>query len=254
VNREKKALLSIGLITLFVFVVVWWVPTIPQDTAYHDFADCREIYSISNFWNVISNLPFLVVGLYALYKMYMLKSLVILDEIKASYLLLFIGVTLVSFGSSYYHLDPNNETLLWDRLPMTIAFMALFSIIISEFLSLKIGKSLLLPLLFLGMGSVLYWFMGELSGAGDLRLYALVQFLPIIIMPIILFFFPSTFSLTRGYWYLMFCYVLAKFFEQFDSEVYEVLGFISGHSIKHMVAAFGLYILLRSFENRYQIK
>lgn len=253
-NREKMALLSIGLIGILVSVGIWWVPSIPQDSAYHNFADCREIYAISNFWNVVSNLPFLLVGLYALCKMYGVKSLVLLDEVKASYLLLFIGVTLVAFGSSYYHLDPNNETLLWDRLPMTIAFMALFSIVIAEFVSLKTGKSLLFPLLLLGIGSVLYWYFGELSGAGDLRFYALVQFLPMVIVPIMLFFFSSTFSLTHGYWYLMLCYLLAKFFEHFDAEVYEVLGFISGHSIKHMVAALGLYILLRSFENRYRLR
>lgn len=253
-NREKIALATIGLISLIVFVIMLWVDPIPQDPAYHNFADSREIYNISNFWNVVSNVPFLLVGLYALYKMYRVESLQILKEAKLSYLLLFVGVSLVAFGSSYYHLDPNNETLLWDRLPMTIAFMALLSIVISEFLSLNIGKNLLLPLLFIGMGSVFYWFIGELNGAGDLRFYALVQFLPILIMPIILFFFPSSFSLTRGYWYLMLCYIFAKFFEYFDKQIYEILGFISGHSIKHMIAAFGLYLLLRSFENRYRIK
>ncbi len=182
--------------------------------------------------------------------MYITNSIVILDDVRISYLLFFMGVTLVAFGSSYYHLNPNNETLLWDRLPMTIAFMALFSLVVSEFISIKIGKNILFPLLVFGIISVLYWFWSELGGAGDLRLYVLVQFLPILIMPIIFIFFKSSFSLVIGYWLLMLFYLIAKVFEYFDLEVYELLGVISGHSLKHIISALGLYILIYSFERR----
>lgn len=252
-SKEKKeniALMSIGIIVLFAFVGVLFLDPIPQDSSYHNFADTREIYSISNFWNVISNLPFLLVGFYGLYKLLVLKSLKTIVEVKASYILFFVGVSLVAFGSSYYHLDPNNETLLWDRLPMTIAFMALFSFVISEFLSVKFGKVLLFPLLALGMFSVFYWFFKELDSCGDLRAYALVQFLPMLIMPMMFLFFRSSFSLISGYWYLLSCYLLAKIFEHFDAQIYEILGVISGHSLKHMVSALGIFILVRAFEKR----
>jgi len=249
-KKEQIALFFIGTITLISFIVIWFIAPIPQDANYHNFADSRNILQVSNFWNVISNVPYFLVGIYAFYKLLSLKSLTIINETKQAYVIFFGGVTLVAFGSGYYHLNPSNETLLWDRLPMTIAFMALFSFVISEFFSLKLGKYLLLPLLFLGMTSVFYWFFSELDNAGDLRAYALVQFLPMLIMPMMFLFFKASFSLVLGYWYLLLCYLLAKVFEHFDSQIYELLGFISGHSLKHIISALGVYILVRTFEKR----
>ena len=123
----------------------------PQDVSYHLFVDTREIWSIPNFWNVVSNIPFAIVGLLGLYKLRTPGKPGILDETGTAYTLLFFGTFLVSFGSVYYHLAPDNQTLVWDRLPMTIAFMALFSIIISEFISVRSGKALLLPLILAGI-------------------------------------------------------------------------------------------------------
>lgn len=250
-KKEKHVVILIATLSLVVLVGILFLEAIPQDAHYHNFADTREILNVSNFWNVVSNMPYFMVGMYALYKILVLKSLKILDEIQLAYVLFFMGVTLVAFGSGYYHLDPNNETLLWDRLPMTISFMALFSFVVSEFLSIKLGKLLLFPLLLVGLLSVLYWFFSELEGSGDLRAYILVQFLPILVMPIMFLFLKAPFSLVRGYWYLLLCYLLAKVFEHFDAEIYVLLGFISGHSLKHVVSALGVYILVLTFERRY---
>lgn len=253
-KKEKIALVFMIVVTFVAMIGMTFVSPIAQDINYHNFADTRDIFHVSNFWNVVSNIPYFLVGVYAFYKLLVLKSLKILDELTLDYVLFFTGVTLVAFGSGYYHLDPSNETLLWDRLPMTIAFMALFSFVISEFFSLKLGKALLFPLLVLGMASVFYWFYGESNGEGDLRAYALVQFLPMIIMPVLFLFFRASFSLVSGYWYLLFCYMFAKMFEQFDAQIYELLGFISGHSLKHMISAIGVYVLVRAFEKRENIK
>jgi hypothetical protein len=119
---------------------------------------------------------------------------------------------------------------------------------------LRLSKTLLLPLVIIGMSSVFYWFVGELNNNGDLRAYVLVQFLPILMMPVIFLFFRASFSLVSGYWYLLLCYLLAKLFEHFDGQIYEFLGFVSGHSLKHMVSAFGVYILVRTFEKRRELK
>ena len=215
---------------------------IVQDTAYHNFADSRKMYAVSNFWNVVSNVPFLLVGIYALLK---LKVMVYEKQMHVAFVLLFMGVSLVAFGSGYYHLSPNNETLIWDRLPMAMSFMALLTIIISECISLEEGKKLLYPLLILGVFSVLYWAYND-----DLRLYMFVQFYPMVVIPFLLLFFNASFTLSRGYWYLLLCYILAKVFEYYDHAIYEILGVISGHSLKHMVAALGLYILVRVYMNR----
>jgi len=237
-------------LTLAAMLAVFLLAPISQDISYHSFKDGRELLAVANFWNVISNLPFLLVGLLGLKKLSSNDLLNINPELKLAYIFLFGGVALVAFGSSYYHLEPNNQTLLWDRLPMTIAFMALFSIVIAEFVSLKVGKLLLLPLILVGISSVLYWYWGELNGVGDLRFYALVQFLPILCIPVILLFFSSTNVKACGYWWLLLAYVVAKFLEYFDSEVFEFLGFISGHSLKHIMAAMGVYFLLISLDRK----
>jgi hypothetical protein len=223
---------------------------IAQDLNYHRFSDSREIFSIPNFWNVVSNVPFLIVGISGLYKIIVSGTLNIIGDIKISYILLFLGISLIALGSGYYHLWPDNQTLAWDRLPMTIVFMALFSIVISEFISTPAGKALLLPFISAGISSVIYWHFSELEGAGDLRFYAFVQFFPMVAIPIILICFSSRYSGVNAYWLLLTVYIAAMLFEQFDNEVYNGLGIISGHSIKHVVSASGLYILLVSYERR----
>lgn len=240
-NAQKLTIKILLLISLVVTIFVFLLGQIYQKTGYYSFIDARTILSIPNFFNVISNLPFLLVGIYGLF---LLKNnqLDINNKIKSLYYVMFFGVTMVFFGSSYFHLDVNNETLFFDRLPMVIVFMAFLSIVISEFINLKIGKKMFPFLLALGLFSIIYWIIGESYGLGDLRLYVLVQFLPMLIIPIILLTFKN--SSAKGYWYLLLAYFLAKLFEYFDTQTFELLGFISGHSIKHIVAGLGLFVFI----------
>ena len=250
-NREKTGFILIFASFLLVLGGVLSNGPIPQDTAYHLFADDRTIGSIPNFWNVITGLPFVLVGLLGLHKLSITNQLKTINDITIAYTILFTGTLLVGFGSSYYHLHPTNETLTWDRLPMTIAFMALFSIIISEFISIRAGKKLLLPLLLAGILSVIYWHFSELKGAGDLRFYALIQFYPILAIPIILLCFPSRCTHVSAYWWLLLTYIIAKLFEHFDAEVYDAVNYIiSGHSLKHVFPALGMYILITFYGKR----
>jgi hypothetical protein len=248
-RKEKFGLILIwlaGIVTLFALGLV---ENIPQDTEYHNFSDTRSFFFIPNTLNVLSNLPFLIVGALGFLSLIFkpLSSFNIDAQNKLAYLIFFLGTAFVCVGSSYYHWLPNNETLVWDRLPMTIAFMGLYSVIIGEFISKNTGRFLLFPLLLAGILSVLYWWYTESLGAGDLRYYAAVQFFPIITIPVILLFFKSSYSSVFGYWILLATYVVAKLFEHFDGEVHETLLVISGHSIKHIVAAIGVYILYKSY-------
>lgn len=239
-----------SLIAICIIIVLSLLSPIPQDVSYHDFADSRTFLFVPNFWNVLSNLPFLFVGVYALMQLLAYKKMCLDKDMKTAYILFFVAIALVALGSAYYHLEPNNDTLLWDRLPMAVVFMALFSIVIAEFIAKLDGKRLLYPLLVLGIISVMYWAYTESLGQGDLRLYIFVQFFPMTVIPLILLKFHSSFTLHFAYWYLLFSYLLAKVFEYYDEAIYEILGFISGHSLKHIVVALGLFILLRSFSAR----
>jgi len=256
VNTKKRGrIMYQNIAKYFIAVLIvgaigalFFIEPIAQDPNYHNFIDQRMIVSIPNFWNVISNLPFLIVGFLGLKY---LNQLTISKEMGVAYWLLFFGVLLVGFGSSYYHLEPNNHTLVWDRLPMTLAFMSLFAVIVSEFVNERRGAMLLIPLLVVGVFSVFYWQWTESNGVGDLRLYALVQFLPMVIIPVVLLVYPSRFSHLSAYWWLLMAYLLAKLFEYFDVQIYSFLGgVISGHSLKHAIAALGMYVLLQSYRRR----
>jgi len=236
------------LITGAAIIGAFLAPKIPQDPAYHYFADIRTILSVPNFWNVISNLPFIVVGLAGMV-MVAKSSHAIIREIKSAYILFFIGITAVAFGSGYYHLWPSNQTLVWDRLPMTIGFMSVFSIVAAEFMSVKGGRTIFIPLVIIGIASVFYWDYTETNGAGDLRFYGLVQFLPMLLIPLILIMYKPKFTHIGLYWAVLIAYGLAKLAEVGDQGVYDLFGF-SGHSIKHLLAAAAPWMFYLAIKKR----
>jgi hypothetical protein len=176
------------------------------------------------------------------------------------YGLMFLGILLTGFGSAYYHANPDNDTMVYDRLPMTIVFMTILSATFSEVIDERVGKILLLPLLLLGTGSVLWWIHTEHRGAGDLRWYGLVQYYPVLLIQLVLVLYPakpdhgSTGDLSggthRGVGLLIGAvswYVVAKLCEYFDRECYTLTGFISGHTLKHFFAALATWLLVRLF-------
>ncbi len=245
----RTRLIAILAFCVLAIVVVAFMHPIPQDPAYHDFADTRTLFGIPNFWNVVSNLPFILVGLPGLV---LLVGRAVppggLPELRLAYLVFFAGVLLTGFGSGYYHLAPSNETLVWDRLPMTFAFMAFFSIIIGEYLSTRAARIALWPLVVTGILTVVYWHVTESAGHGDLRPYALVQFLPMVVIPMILLTFRSRLGGSGYLWAMIAFYVASKIAEHYDAQLFAAPGGVSGHSLKHVLAAIGtlfIYIALR---------
>jgi hypothetical protein len=215
---------------------------IKQDLAYHQFADARAIFGISNFYNVLSNLPFLFVGLAGAVVCYRKPLL----NFRLAWLSFFIGVSLVCFGSAYYHLDPNNQSLVWDRLPMTIGFMGLFAALLGEFVNAAFVKYGLIPMILLGLISVLVWHWFD-----DLRLYVWVQFMPLLVIPMLFVLYRKKYSHSHYLLIALFFYVLAKLFEAFDMEIYTIFqNEMSGHAIKHVFAAIGSAVVLQMLRIR----
>lgn len=217
-------------------------PPIAQDPAYHRFVDARTLLGVPNFWNVASNLAFVLAGVVGLWRYAAVRAQV-RPPLRPAAIALFAGVVLVGFGSGWYHLAPSNASLVWDRLPMTVAFMALFALVLGVRVDTRLAAWLLWPLLVLGAASVGYWHVTESAGHGDLRPYALVQFLPVLLIPLVLWLYPGAGGRAIGFglaWY-----VLAKLLEHHDAQVFAALGgTISGHSLKHVAAALGMAALL----------
>jgi Ceramidase len=234
-TRRTVGLLVFVLASLFGLLLL---PPIVQNQNYHDFADQRTLFGIPHFWNVVSNIPFIGIGAVGLWQF----------GRSPATMLLFLGIFLTGFGSSYYHLQPNDQTLFWDRLPMAIGFMAILAITIEERVDRRAGAILLWPLTAIGMFSLLLW-----RWTGDLRLYAWVQFFPCVALPLIFLFFAPKFSGTIYWLIAAMLYALAKLFEFYDSAIYSAGTILSGHTLKHFAAAAACGVLLRYFQKRQPI-
>ncbi len=213
---------------------------IPQDLQYHAFADERTGFGVRNFFNVASNIPFLLVGVAGLW--------IVLAGAKIgasrSWAVFFIGTGLVSLGSGYYHWAPGNETLVWDRLAMTLGFMGLFVALVSEHVGEKSELVLLAAAVATGIASVAWW-----RHTDDLRLYYWVQLAPFLAILFVLVIFPGRYTRRMYLLYGLACYVFAKVAEVYDREIFALTSqSLSGHSLKHLLAAVGVlfvYLMLR---------
>ena len=236
--RNGRRVLAFLALMVASLVGLLLLPPISQDQNYHDFADQRTILGIPHFWNVVSNLPFIVIGVAGIRRSHRDPAIFVL----------FLAILMTGFGSSYYHLDPNDRTLFWDRLPMAIGFMAILALAIEERLDAKAGVILLWPLIAIGVFSLLLW-----RWNGDLRLYGWVQFFPCAALLLLFLLFPPKYTGTF-YWVIAAAlYALAKLFEFYDGTIYSAGAILSGHTLKHIAAAAACYAILRYFQKRQPI-
>ncbi|WP_319547524.1 hypothetical protein [Desulfogranum marinum] len=233
------------ILLILIFGSLLWLlslPPIAQNTEYHLFADTRNIIGIPNGFNVVSNLPFLTIGILGL-RFCMQKDV---GAVRHAWTVFFAGVGLVSVGSAYYHLNPTNDSLAWDRLLMTIGFMGLFVALLGEYIDNRLATLSLAPAVIIGLASVMYWHWTD-----DLRPYLWVQLVPLLTIPAVITLFQKKYS---HQWLLLAAlgwYILAKVAEFYDIPLFRMTqGFISGHSLKHLLAAVSCYSILLMLQKR----
>jgi hypothetical protein len=133
---------------------------------------------------------------------------------------------------------------------MTIGFMGLLTSVVAERAGLPAARRLFLPLLALGAASVVHWHWTELRGAGDLRLYALVQFGSLALVVLLLLLYsassPGTGFIVAG----IAAYAAAKALELADARVFALWQVVSGHTLKHLAAAAGVSCLVMMLRAR----
>ena len=247
-TRHRIAILAVVAAVLVVYAAS--IAPVAQDPAYHDFADDRTFLRITNFMDVASNLPFLLVGIAGFVVLFGQRTTFVTDAERWPYAIFFAGIALTSVGSGYYHLDPDNARLVWDRLPMTLGFMGILSAVLDERVRQKLGLVALPMLVAAGIASVAYWHGSELSGHGDLRPYLLVQFGSLLIVLISLLVFPSRYTEQKWLALALAGYGLAKLVETFDTNVYETMRVVSGHTLKHLAAAGASYCVIEMLRRR----
>ena len=229
-NKQRTGYLILSIFFLAAVFFLWKNGPIPQAENYHSFSDETQALGIQNFWNVLSNLPFILVAFYGLrsYIKYRVKY--------KAYLTFLIGILLIGFGSAYYHYMPDSQSLIWDRIPMTIVFMSILAISLDDLVKKDLSRYLLLPFILLGFLSIYLWVAWD-----DLRLYAFLQFFPIVLLLVLLAFNQSRRIGKKAYGLLLIFYGVAKICEHFDEDIHEAFMVISGHSLKHFFAALALF-------------
>lgn len=204
---------------------------IPQDLAYHNFADQRTVF-INNFYDVCSNLVFILIGLYFLSLKKNRNNYNIIIKMMS------LTMILVGLGSAYYHYNPNNDTLVWDRLPMALAFSTLLYVVLCDNSVIKNNSLVLYSGQLVSILSVIWWALYD-----DLRYYGLVQFGSILVVVILLLKKCGGKKMAlkdRYLGYSIILYIFAKVFENYDQQIYMILP-ISGHTLKHLIAGWGSY-------------
>ncbi len=205
-------------------------PPIAQDPGYHAF------HGGGGPWSMIvwSNLAFAIAG-FAGFVHWLRAGWDGFDD-RLAWLLVALSGPLIAAGSAWYHLQPSDASLVWDRLPMTLAFMPL--------LAAMLRPSWAVPLAVAGAGTVFFW-----QQTGDLRPYVMAQFFPMLAIPVQLLLKRLPYTGTARLWQMLGLYLLAKLAEYWDQGLLELSG-ISGHSWKHLIAAVALYLPLRMLVER----
>jgi len=248
-SASRRDLVLIAAVAA-VAVITFTHGSIPQPLQYHAFADTRTFFGIRNADDVLSNVPFAIVGVAGLFVVFRSGPSIFGSLVERwSYAVLFVGVTLTAFGSAYYHLAPDNNRLVWDRLPMAIGFMGLLTAIVAERVSARAAGVLLMPLVVIGCASVFYWHWTELRGAGDLRLYLLVQFGSLILVVLLLLLYPARQPGTAYLVVGIIAYAAAKGLEGSDRIIFDAVG-VSGHTLKHLAAAGGVACIVAMLHAR----
>ena len=258
---RKLRIRIVVTIALAMIAALFLFPPIPQSELYHQFADQRALIGVPNFLNVASNFLFLFIGALGIRAVLQSGSespamaggkggRFIDRREKWPYLIFFVSVAMTAFGSAYYHFKPSDGTLLWDRIPMAIGFMALVSATIGERVGVNAGTRGLLPLTVLGAGSVICWSVTQNRWHGDLRPYVLVQFGSVIVLLLLVGLFPARYTRGGDLIAALGIYAFAKMFEALDRPVFALGGMVSGHTLKHIAAAVSAYCMLRMIQLR----
>lgn len=245
-------LLTAAALALLAFLL----PPIAQPPQYHDFADQRPCGPLPNCLDTASNALFMLAGLSGFHILRGAAGRRAFADPREvwPYALFFLAVILVGFASGYYHLAPDNAGLAWDRAAIALALMAWFAAVVGERVGLATGLRFLPFLVGGGLGSVVWWHWSETQGMGDLRPYLFMQIVPILLTPLLLWLYPPRYSDGRDVLAVVALYLLALLFDLSDRLVFAASnGLVSGHTLKHVVAALAALWVARHLHARRRI-
>jgi hypothetical protein len=229
--------------------------------AFHVYADQRTWLGIPHAGDVLSNLAFVVVALWAL------------QRARSPFArLCCAGVALIGIGSATYHVAPSDTTLALDWTPIALGLAFITAAVIDDRFGARAGRTALVVGCLLAIGAVASWLAtggtgGTLHGglADDVRShladdmpggtmlpYVCVQALGVALPPLIALARPGRIP-ARPLLVAVLLFAIARLCAAQDRVVLAMLG-VSGHSLKHIAAALAagcaLYAITTPATNR----
>ena len=250
-RRTRVAIIAV--FCLAALTILSLAPRLPLGPSYHVFADQRTVLGLPNGQNVLSNIPFFIVGMWGLVWLmsHAGRSSFLDQRERVPYLVFFAGVMLTGMGSFWYHLAPSNSRLPWDLLPMSFSFVALVVAAYMERVNVRAGYLAMVPMLLAGGFTVVYWYVTSWAGQGDYKYYLFLEFSSPVVLALLIGLFPPRYT---GFRFLAIgfgLYVAAKVFEGYDFAIYRHLGrTVSGHTLKHLTAGVACYWILEMLRRR----
>ncbi|HEX8955197.1 MAG TPA: hypothetical protein VF798_02930 [Burkholderiaceae bacterium] len=242
-----------AVLTLILIAALWIHGPIAQFADYHQFADQGSVLGMPHAADVLSNGGFALVAVWGLWKLQPLFCGKGWQPGRYGYGLFLAGLLLTTAGSGYYHLAPDNARLVWDRLPVALTCAGLLAATRAKYHPHPSRESELRDTLLLAFGAiagVLWWRITDLRGAGDLRWYLLFQILPMVLIPLWQAMADAPRARRLAIAAAIVLYGAAKLAELYDHQLQNLLHVISGHTLKHLLAAIAAAVLLPASERR----
>ena len=241
-SKSEISFLS-GLIILLILAI--FLPSIQQNQNYHNFADQRVLFGVNNAFDTLSNLAFIIVGALGLFNFYNNQYIKISNSFSVILNLFFISIILTGLGSSFYHLSPNDFTLVFDRLVLTLVFTFVLAMVASIRISERSGFHTLAELVILGPFTVLIW-----NYNGNLTPYIILQYGGVVIVILTLILTKAS-KPSPCFTSLIILYGFAKITEFYDEKIFTLSeNVISGHTLKHLISAIAVIVFISPLKGK----
>lgn len=223
------------LLGITLAVIAMFGPPLLQPQSYHNFADQRVLFGLPHAMDVISNLPFLLLGLFGLARLPRVT-----EAWRGLVRLLCTGLLLTFAGSGTYHLAPSNAGLLLDRIGMLVLFAGILGLASADRLGLALARGMLTWVGVAGAASLAAWWYGS-----NLLPWALLQIGGVLVLLLLACARPQAEAPTLRLGLCVVWYGLAKLCELADEDIFRLSNqMISGHSLKHLLSGLAVLPLL----------
>jgi hypothetical protein len=243
--RSLPAIITIG--TIVALALHGRIAQLPH---YHDFADHSALFGIPHAGDVLSNAGFALVAIWGWLSLWPHRASEQLRAGWPGYRLFLIGLLLTAVGSAAYHFAPDNAHLIWDRLPIALVSAGLIVGVRGDTQPGLRTNIEAIALALYAVASVAWWVWTDSTGADDLRPYLLLQILPLILIPLWQAIYHAPRTDRIAFASAMALYVVAKGAELLDHEIATATGFVSGHTLKHLIATAATAVVVWALTRR----